>query len=158
MDISMTLAEWRVARKLTLRQLGEKVGVSAMSMSRIEKGAQRPSPQLANQIEALTKGQVSAASLVGLTSSTGRRRGVGEDAPDFKAGGYVTISIAVSAETADILKKARVDIEKTARKGAEQAIKDAQAQAWRAANAGAIEASKHWVEKHGTLAQQLGLI
>jgi transcriptional regulator with XRE-family HTH domain len=154
----MTLSEWRAARNLTLSQVAKEIGVSSMSVSRIEKGAQRPSPQVARRIEALTKGRVSAASLMGLTEASRRSRGVREEAEPFGSKGEIEIQVAVSADQSRFLKKQGIDIEAVARAGAERALKEAEARAWADANREAIEASNRWIEKHGTLAEQLGII
>ena len=153
----MKLAEWRKLEDLTLQQVGKAVRVSAMSVSRIEKGVQRPAPELAKRIEKLTGGRVSAASLVGISEASATR-GVKEDAAMFERGSGLTINVPVSTDQLRLLKKQGIDAEAVARMGAERAIKEAESRAWAEANREAIEASNAWIEKHGTLAEQLGLI
>jgi len=101
-----------------------------------------------------------AAALASLNeaSSPAARRGVREDPAAFAAGKNIAISVAIPAEIAANLQKSGIDIEEVARKGAEKALMEANAHLWREANAEAIEASNRWIEKHGTLAEQLGLI
>jgi post-segregation antitoxin (ccd killing protein)/DNA-binding XRE family transcriptional regulator len=153
----MNLADWRAHRKLTLREVAEAVGVTAMSVSRIEKGTQRPSPQIAQKIDTLTNGQVTAASLLGL-AEVKPRRGVREDAAAFDGRPTVTIEVPLPPERAKLLKDSGADITAIARAGADRALKEAEAKAWAEANREAIEASNAWIEKHGTFAEQLGLI
>src|SRR5262249_41966524 len=143
--------------KLTLEEVGNAVRASGMSISRIEKGTQRPSPELANRIEKFTRGYVSAASLLGVAERESVR-GVKEDSADFETGPRMTIHVSVSADQSRLLEKQGVDIEAIARAGAEKALKEAEARAWAEANREAIEASNRWIEKYGTLAEQLGLI
>lgn len=128
-----------------------------MSISRIEKGAQRPSAELAERIAAWTKGQVSAASLVGLGES-GDHRSVREEGVAFETKPVLSIEIPIAADQARVLRTAGVDVEAVARAGAEKALKEAEAKAWAEANREAIDAYNVWIDKHGTLAEQLGMI
>jgi post-segregation antitoxin (ccd killing protein) len=57
-----------------------------------------------------------------------------------------------------MLKESGVDIEAVAREGAARALKEAEAHARSNANREAINAYNAWIDKHGTLAEQLGLI
>lgn len=154
----MKLRDWRKKHGLTQQALAEALGLTNSAITKYEKGAQRPRLELAKRIEDLTRGEVTAASLLGLSEPRARKRDVREDAEPFVSGEQVTISVAVSADQARTLQKAGADVEALARSGAERAIKEAEAKAWAAANREAIEASNAWIEKHGTLAEQLGLI
>ncbi len=154
----MNLLDWRTAKKLSQRDIANAIGVTAMSVSRIEKGAQQPSPKIAQKIDDFTDGAVTAASLLGLSESPARQRGVREDAASFAVSEQVTISLIVSADQARALRDAGADAKSIARAGAERALKEAEAKAWADANREAIEASNAWIEKYGTFAEQLGLI
>jgi antitoxin CcdA len=154
----MNIAEWRKSLGVTQDQLAEAVGTSRPHLSKVERGATEPSPDLARRIEAYTRGKVTAASLLGLAEVKRGRRGVREDAEPFAGAEQLTIELSVSAEQSRLLQKHGVNIEAIARTGAEKALKEAEARAWADANREAIEASNRWIEKHGTLAEQLGLI
>jgi post-segregation antitoxin (ccd killing protein) len=154
----MKLIDWRTAQGLSQDKVARAVRASAMSISRIEKGAQRPSPELAKRIEAYTKGAVTAAALLGIEETRKRSRGVREDGEAFGGAEKITIAVAVSADQARLLQKHGVDVEAIARAGAEKAVKEAEARTWAEANKEAIAAYNAWIDKHGTLAEQLGLI
>jgi post-segregation antitoxin (ccd killing protein) len=100
------------------------------------------------------------AALAGLKAemSSSPARGMREDTASFDAGQRVAVEVIVTAEQARLLEGSGVDIKTVAHAGAEKAIKEAEARAWAEANREAIEASKAWIEKHGTFAEQLGLI
>jgi antitoxin CcdA len=153
----MRLAAWRKLEGKTLQQVADGVRVSAMSISRIEKGQQRPSPEVAKKIDSYTRGKVTAASLLGLDTA-GAGRNVREESATFEAGEFMAIEIPIDLERLKGLRAQGVDVEGVARAGAERALKEAEARAWAEANREAIEASNRWIEKHGTLAEQLGLI
>ncbi len=129
-----------------------------MSVSRIEKGTQQPSPEVAQRIDHFTRGEVTAASLLGLSESKVRKRDLREDAASFDDASRLTVDITLPPERAKALRDSGADINAIARAGAEKALKEAEAKAWAEANREAIEASNAWIEKHGTFAEQLGLI
>jgi post-segregation antitoxin (ccd killing protein) len=83
---------------------------------------------------------------------------VREDSQPFGDGKQLTIEVPVSAGQSRLLQEHGVDIEAVARAGATKAIKEAEARAWAEANREAIDAYNAWIKKHGTLAEQLGLI
>lgn len=86
------------------------------------------------------------------------RRNFHEDAAAFEGASTITIEISLLPERAKRLEDSGADIAVIVRAGAEKALKEAEAKAWADANREAIEASSAWIEKHGTLAEQLGLI
>lgn len=129
-----------------------------MSVSRIEKGTQQPSPEVAQRIDDFTDGEVTAASLLGLSETAPRKRGVREDAASFDGASHLTVNVPLPPDRAKALRDIGADIKAIARAGAEKALKEAEAKAWADANREAIEAANAWIEKHGTLAEQLGLI
>lgn len=152
----MKLRDWRKAKQLSAEDLGARVGVAASTLVSYENGTRRPRADVAQRIEAATGGAVSAVSLLGLSEP--RKRDFREDAESFVAGEEVTIHFTLSANQARLLEGAGADVKAVARAGAEKAVKEAEAKAWADANREAIEAANVWIEKHGTLAQQLGLI
>jgi antitoxin CcdA len=153
----MNLREWRLKHEVTLADLSRALGVSIGQLSHLELGKRKWSVDLAKKTEAYTKGVVTAASLLGVR--TGRRvRGVREDSAPFGETEFMALEIPIELETLQRLRAQGVDVEAVARAGAEKAIKEADARAWADANRDAIEASNRWIEKHGTLAEQLGLI
>lgn len=154
----MQLRDWRKKRGLTQQALAEALGLTNSAITKYEKGSQRPRPELANRIEAFTRGEVTAASLLGVSATRPGKRSVREDAQAFTAGDQITISLIVSADQVRLLESAGVDVNAVARSGAERAIKEAEGRAWAETNRDAIEAYNVWIEKHGTLAEQFGLI
>ncbi len=154
----MNLRTWRKIKGLSADELGSRVGCAASTLVSYENGTRRPRPDVAQRIESVTGGQVSAASLLGLSEPRRRKRSVREEAASFAAGEQLTISLTVSADQAGVLRRAGADVEAVARAGAEKALKETEARAWAEANREAIEASNRWIAKHGTLAEQLGLI
>ena len=154
----MKLRDWRKKADVSVYELAFRCGVAASTVYGYENGSRTPGPEIAQKIEAITKGSVSAASLVGLTSSRSARRGLREEDASYASGGRVSVTVVVTAEQASAFDRSGVDVEAVARAGAEKAIKEAEAKAWVEANREAIESSKAWVEKYGTFAEQLGLI
>lgn len=153
----MKLIDWRTARGLSQQKLAHAVQSSAMSISRIENGAQRPSPELAKRIEAYTKGAISAAALLGIRERP-RARAVREEPAAYQATETVLVDVGLSPQQRQDFVDLGIDIESVAREGAQKALTTAYSEAWADANREAIEASRRWVEKYGTFAEQLGLI
>lgn len=154
----MTLADWRRREGLTLQDLAKVARVSAMSISRIEKSLQRPSTEVAKRIEARTHGEVTAASLLGLKTEKSTKASVREDAAAFDGAAALEISIPLPALLQEDIRALGIDAVAVAREGALRALKEAAASAWREANKDAIEQNRRYIEKHGTFAEQMGLI
>jgi len=154
----MSLRDWRKKNGVALADISEAEGVSIGHLSHLERGEKIWSVDLAKRIEAFTRGEVTAASLLGLADPKTRKRSLREDAASFDGAPRLTIEVPLPAERAKALRDSGADINAIARAGAEKALKEAEAKAWAEANREAIEASNAWIEKHGTLAQQLGLI
>lgn len=87
-----------------------------------------------------------------------RNRGVRETGENYAGADQLVVAVPLRPEQARYLQEHGVDAEAVARAGAEKALKEAEAQAWREANRDAIAAYNAWIAKHGTLAEQLGLI
>jgi transcriptional regulator with XRE-family HTH domain len=152
----MNLRSWRKSQNLSADELARRIGIAGSTLMGYENGTRRPKAKTAQKIETITKGAVSAASLLGLTSRT--VRGVREEAEPFVEAEQLTIEVPVSAGQSRLLQEQGVDIEAVARTGAKKAIREAEARAWAEANREAIDAYNAWIKKHGTLAEQLGLI
>lgn len=153
----VNLRDWRKKHGLTQQALAEALGLTNSAITKYEKGAQRPRTDVAKRIEAFTKGDVTAASLMGLEESK-RPRSLREDAAAFGDAAKLTIELRLSSRQERFLREGGIDIAAIARAGAEKAIKTAEAKAWAEANREAIDAYNAWIDKHGTLAEQLGLI
>jgi antitoxin CcdA len=87
-----------------------------------------------------------------------RARGLREDSAAFESAARMTVEIPVTEALMKTLRDGGHDVEAIARAGAEKALKEAEAKAWAEANREAIDAYNKWIAKHGTLAEQLGLI
>lgn len=92
------------------------------------------------------------------TAPDKRTRGVREDAAAFDAGEHMRVEIAVTQGLLKTLRDRGIDAAAVARAGAEKALKEAEAKAWAEANRAAIDAYNVWIDKHGTLAEQFGMI
>jgi transcriptional regulator with XRE-family HTH domain len=154
----MNISDWRKRHGVTQDQMADAIETSRPHLSKVERGAAEPSPDLARRIEAFTRGEVTAASLLGLTEPKTHKRGLREDAAGFDGSSRLTIEVPLPAERAKVLKDSGVDIQAIARAGAEKALKEAETKVWAEANREAIDAYNIWIEKHGTLAEQFGMI
>ncbi len=155
----MNLRAWRKSEGLQTDEAATRLGIRPSTLAAYEKGARRPRAEVAKRIETVTGGAVSAASLLGLAEEMPSTwRGVREEAAAFESAPQPTIEIAISRDQAERLRAAGIDAVAIARVGAEKALKEAEARAWAEANREAIEASSAWIEKHGTFAEQLGLV
>lgn len=76
----------------------------------------------------------------------------------YQATETVFVELAFSTQQMQDIVDLGIDIEAVARKGAQTALAKAHSEAWRDANKDAIAAYNKWIKKHGTLAEQLGLI
>lgn len=150
------LRDWLRKQGLTQQSPAVSLGLTNSAMTKSEKGPQRLRPELAKRIEAFIRGEVTAASLLGLSEPKPRKSGLSEDAATFNDASRLTVDVALPSEPAKALKDDGIDVEAVARAGSEKALKEAKA--WAEANREAIEASNAWIEKHGTFAEQLGLI
>lgn len=154
----MDLRTWRTKVGLTLEAFGERVDCTKAALSDIERAKKRPSTDLAKRIEAATRGEVSAAVLLGLEQSTKRRKSLREDAAPFGDSGVLNVSVPLPAMLQEDIGALGIDAEAVARDGALRALKEATAAAWREANKDVIEQNRRYIEKHGTFAEQMGLI
>ena len=154
----MRLRDWRKKAGMSVEAFALRCGVAVSTVYGYENGSRTPGAEIAQKIEIITKGAVSAASLIGLAPLRSANRGVREDAVSYASDGQVSVTVAVTEDQARMFARNGIDIEAVARAGAEKALKEAEAKAWAEANREAIEASKAWIEKYGTFAEQLGLI
>jgi transcriptional regulator with XRE-family HTH domain len=100
----MDLRSWRKSKNLSVDELAQRIGIAGSTLTSYENGIRRPKAETAQKIEAVTKGAVSAASLLGLTSHTTRSaQGVREDADPFVGAQQLTIEVPVSADQSRLL-------------------------------------------------------
>ena len=101
-----------------------------------------------------------SAALANLRSEASKRRpkGVHEDTATYAAGDRISVTVAITPDQAQAFDRGGVNVEAVVRAGAETALKEAEAKVWADANRDAIDSYNKWIEKHGTLAGQLGLI
>lgn len=164
----MKFKDWRTREKLTLQTCSEALGISKGYMSEVERGIRRGSPEFAKRVEAFTRGEVTAASLLGL-NEPGRGTGVREEAASFAPEApladrpwrkpvAVTIDLTLTAGELEDIRAYVPDLEAVAREAGLKAIRGVYKAAWGEANRDAIEAYNKWIAEHGTFAEQLGLI
>ena len=154
----MNILQWRKLHCVTQDQMADAIETSRPHLSKVERGATEPSPDLARRIEAFTRGEVSAASLLGLEDAKPRRRSVREDSVNYQAAESVSVDVPLSTQQRQDLIALSIDIEAVARAGAQKALAEAHSKVWAEANRDAIDAYNVWIEKHGTLAEQFGTI
>lgn len=139
----MTLRDWRKSNGHTLKQLAERVDVSITQLAKIEKGKSNPSVAAAERIAAATDGAITAAELLGLSSSI-RPKGTQEDKSDFLFDRSRT-SPQLLAEASTY----GIDVERIARKAVEDAVKAERIRRWNEENREAIESWNQHYKKHG---------
>ncbi len=154
----MEIRDWRNKHVVPAEDLAERCGIAGSTLYRYENGIRRPRPEMALRIEAATRGALTAASLLGLAEFKPRKHGVREDAASFGGHFLPTLEVPFPPEREKLLRDGGIDATAIARAGAGKALKEAEAKAWAEANREAIEASNAWIEKHGTLAEQFGLV
>jgi post-segregation antitoxin (ccd killing protein)/DNA-binding transcriptional regulator YdaS (Cro superfamily) len=152
------IRDWRNQHDVSAEDLAERCGIAASDLYCYENSIRRPRPEVASRIEAATRGEVTAASLLGLAVFEPHKHGVREDAASFGAHSPLIVEVPFPPEREKLLRDGGIDAAAIARAGAEKALKEAEAKAWAKGNREAIEASTAWIEKHGTLADQLGLV
>lgn len=168
----MQLRDWRHTNKLTLDQMAEGLGTSGSHLSNIETGKRSCSATFAKRIEAYTKGEVTAASLLGLdeadkcpSAHTAVREEATAFAPEapladrpWRKPVTVTVDLTLTAGELEDIREYVLDVEAVAREAGLKAIRAAYKAAWGEANRDAIEAYNKWIAEHGTFAEQMGLI
>jgi transcriptional regulator with XRE-family HTH domain len=154
----MKLRDWRKGQGLPLDEVASRIGVAVATLGAYENGTRRPRAPTARKIEAVTQGAVTAASLLGIEEATQRSRGVREEAVPYRPTETISVQIPVSSQQRQDLIDLGIDIDAIALAGAQKALAEAHSKAWTDRNREAIEAYNAWIDKHGTLAEQLGLI
>ncbi|MEM9738436.1 MAG: helix-turn-helix domain-containing protein [Pseudomonadota bacterium] len=152
----MNLREWRKMAGLTGGRAAKLVGTAQSHWSGIETGNKRPSPGLAERIEAATNGEVTAAELLGL-NATVSAQGMGETSRTFE---YETqaVTVAVPGYLSRAASDLGVNIEDELSRGGLPTLKQAVTDAFLERYKDAIEGTNEYVRKHGTLSQQFGMI
>lgn len=140
----MKLRAWRKSNGLTQQQLAEAIGLSHARISMIERGDGLPSPEAAKRLEAVTKGFVTAAELLGLGSATSLQSGMSEGAAEFEH--------ASSDLPPPLLEEAAsygLDAGEIARAAVESAVKAERMKRFSEENREAIESWNEHYKKHG---------
>jgi len=150
----MNLREWRKSAGLTGTDAAELVGTVQSHWSGIESGKTRPSPELAERIEAVTNGLISAAKLLGLTEPTSAH-GFRETGQSFDS---APVKVAVPNDLADMARKYGLDVETLIAEGGVPRLREAFKAAYIERHREAIEEINTSVREHGTLSQRFGMI
>lgn len=154
----MILSEWRKRNRVTQAALAAACETSASYISQIETGVRRPGPALAKRIEAFTRGQISAAALLGVDGTAEPLpSGVSEERAQF-ADDQTNVNLTIPAQVLQTAKRYGVDVEAALLAGGLPELKKRNREAFMAANAEAVEWLENYVEEHGTLSQQFGMI
>ena len=129
----MKLRDWRKRNRISVKRFAEQCDVSQASIRHYETGVRRPRVEIAQRIEAATKGAVSAKELLGLPDSLSVR----EESKAFDHG------------LASEAKALGLDPEAIAKKAVEDAVKRKRIDAWIADNRDAMETNAENVRQHG---------
>lgn len=141
---------WRRSQSLTLEEVARQVGSSRGYISQIESGLRRPSPDLAERIEAATGGAVSAAGLLGL-----KRTGLNETGQPFET---APVKVAVPNDLAEMARKYGLDVEALIAEGGVPRLREAFKAAYIERHKEAIDEINASVREHGTLSQRFGML
>lgn len=148
----MQIRDWRIRNNLTLQAFALKVGVSASQIARIETSKSRTTPGTARRIEAATKGDVTAAELLGIAPAKGRVR---EERAPF---GAASISVPVPPRLLELATEQGLDIAGLLAKGGIGALRAAARQRFHEENKDGFAWTNDYVREHGTLSEQFGMI
>jgi len=152
----MQLKQWRKKSGLTQSQLGERAGLTGVQIGRIERGLSPASRESAKRIEAATKGEVTAAELLGLETGAPARAGhMSEDPASFK--GNAAVSIPVPPALLEQARAQGLEVEALVAEGGIVALREASKKAWYEENRDVIEANRAHIEKYGTFGQRHGV-
>lgn len=159
----MNIADWRKQNGMTQARLAELAGLAAPTISQIENGVRRPSPEVARNIERATNGAVSAAGLLGLSKPSGVR----EETSEFIDEGSHSIQqrervgvleVKVPVGMLELATEYCLEPEVLVLAGGLARLEAEIRRVFRERNAGAIEWTRRYVEENGTLSQQFGMI
>lgn len=156
--ICMILSEWRKQHHVTQKALAEACETSASYISQIETGVRRPGPELAKRIESFTFGEVLAATLMGVDSKAEPTKpGFSEGRADI-IDDQAWVDLSIPAQVLETAGRYNVDVSAALLAGGLPELKKRNREAFMAANAEAVEWLENYVEEHGTLSQQFGMI
>ena len=160
----MTLREWRESKGMSLRELAETFGMSVHTLSAYERGLRKPRSETAQKIERLTSGAVAASELLGLTPS----RGVTEDTvpitgaleadPHPYRGDKGSLVLNLPLGLLEAAEEYGLDAAALVLEGGREKLEAEVRHEFRSRNAAALEWTRKYVEEHGTLSQQFGMI
>lgn len=137
------MREWRKSNNLTLQNFAERVQVSYSQIARIETGKSKPSPAVADRIEAVTGGEVSAARLLGLTGASSSQSEHG------KAESFHRVAEADLEQLREEAVGYGLDMDAIAHKAIEDAVKAERIRRWNEDNREAVESWNELVEREG---------
>ncbi|MEM9179686.1 MAG: type II toxin-antitoxin system CcdA family antitoxin [Pseudomonadota bacterium] len=131
----MNLRIWRKQQNWTVAQVAEWLGIGVSTVTAYENGSRRPRPEMANQIELMTKGRVKAVDLLGVSANV--HGSVREDPVPFDN---------------DIREQAKalgLDPDAIADKAVMEAVKRKRIEAWVEENKEAFAAHRKDIEENG---------
>ena len=158
----MKIAEWRKRNNLTQARFAELVGLAAPTVSQLESRSRRPSAEVARRIEFITKGEVSAAELLGVTRPVGiQEESVaieGEVDPHPYRGDKGSLVLNLPLGLLEAAEEYGLDAAALVLEGGREKLEAEVRREFRTRNAEAIEWTRKYIEEHGTLSQQFGMI
>ena len=131
----MKLRDWRKQKGWTVAQVADLLGIGVSTVTAYENGSRRPRPEMANQIERLTLGHVTASDLLGVSPRS--HGSVREDPAPFDN---------------DIREQAKalgLDPDAIADKAVMEAVKRKRIDAWIEENREAMEANAKDIRENG---------
>ena len=150
----MDLRTWREQSEYSAKQVADIVGVAYSTWICYENGSRRPKATVAEKIESLTKGELSAAVLMGLSEHR-TTAGLRETGQTFEA---APVTVAVPTDLADMARKYGLDIEALISEGGVPRLREAFKAAYIERHKVAINEINASVREHGTLSQRFGMI
>ncbi len=137
-----TLKNWRSKNRVSQKRLAELIGTTDATVCKYENGNLQMSSEVAKRIEAATNGEVTAAELLGLTTS-----GVRETPREFEHAS--TLHVELDEKDLNDAAKFGLNAEAIARKAVEEKVKAARLKAWVSDNKSAFDAHAKDVEENG---------
>jgi post-segregation antitoxin (ccd killing protein)/DNA-binding XRE family transcriptional regulator len=150
----MLLSEWMKKAGVNDRELAARIGVTPVQLGRIRRGKSRASVETAHKISQETCGEISVDDLLGIAS----KAGVHERGAAYQTSEAVPLTINVSSDLLALARKYGLNVETLIAERGLAGLKHAVKEAYIEHNREAIEASREYVRKYGTIAEQLGIV
>lgn len=150
----MNLRAWRNREGISAAEFGRQIGVAGTTVCHYERRTRTPSRTIAQQIEAATNGEVTAAELLGLKVPESSKS-VRETSTPFES---APVKIAVPNDLADMARKYGLDVEALIAEGGVPRLREAFKAAYIERHKDAIDATNAYVNEHGTPSEQMGMI